>query len=157
MKKKVFGILAAGLLAAVPAMAEEVPQATAPAYNCDFQPSCEVAPGLYGKISNRNKQVQLSSVVLSNPTMPTTRELTTASRLAHRSGAQILVDRGSRSICFHCSPVSRSVCNSDIHEAKTMLSGGFLWPEAATRLRTSGTSCLRFIDWATPRSVQLDQ
>lgn len=51
MKKKVFGILAAGLLAAVPAMAEEVPQATAPAYNCDFQPSCEVAPGLYGKIS----------------------------------------------------------------------------------------------------------
>jgi len=51
MKKKFFGILAAGLLAAVPAMAEEVPQATAPAYNCDFQPSCEVAPGLYGKIS----------------------------------------------------------------------------------------------------------
>jgi hypothetical protein len=51
MKKKVFGILAAGLLAAVPAMAEEVPQVTAPAYNCDFQPSCEVAPGMYGKLS----------------------------------------------------------------------------------------------------------
>ncbi|MRR07143.1 MAG: hypothetical protein EG828_09390 [Deltaproteobacteria bacterium] len=49
MKRKVFGILAAGLLAAVPAMAQDTPPA--PTYNCDFQPSCEVAPGLYGKIS----------------------------------------------------------------------------------------------------------
>lgn len=48
MKKKVFGILAAGLLAAVPAMAQDAPPA--PTYNCDFQPSCEVAPGLYGKM-----------------------------------------------------------------------------------------------------------
>lgn len=52
MKKKFFGILAACLLAAVPAMAEEVPQVTAPEYNCDFQPSCEVAPGIYGKKSS---------------------------------------------------------------------------------------------------------
>lgn len=44
--KKVFGFLAAGLMLASPVMAEE-----APTYNCDFQPSCEVAPGLYGKIS----------------------------------------------------------------------------------------------------------
>jgi hypothetical protein len=44
--KKVFGILAAGLMLASPVMAEE-----AATYNCDFQPSCEVAPGLYGKIS----------------------------------------------------------------------------------------------------------
>jgi len=46
MKKEVFGILAAGLLLASPVMAQD-----APTYNCDFQPSCEVAPGLYGKIS----------------------------------------------------------------------------------------------------------
>ena len=52
MKKKVFGILAAGLLAAVPVMAQEVPQNTEPVYNCDFQPSCEVAPGIYGKMSS---------------------------------------------------------------------------------------------------------
>lgn len=52
MKSKVFGLMAAGILMAVPVDAQEVPQATAPAYNCDFQPSCEVAPGLYGKISS---------------------------------------------------------------------------------------------------------
>ncbi len=52
MKMKVFGLMAAGMLLAVPVAAQEVPQATAPAYNCDFQPSCEVAPGLYGKISS---------------------------------------------------------------------------------------------------------
>jgi hypothetical protein len=49
MKKEVFGILAVGLLLAAPALAQDAP--TAPAYNCDFQPSCEVAPGAYGKIS----------------------------------------------------------------------------------------------------------
>ncbi len=52
MKKKFFGILAAVLIAAVPAMAEEVPEVAVPAYNCDFQPSCEVAPGIYGKKSS---------------------------------------------------------------------------------------------------------
>lgn len=50
MKKKVFGVIAAGLLAAATASAQEVPQDTAPAYNCDFEPSCEVAPGMYGKM-----------------------------------------------------------------------------------------------------------
>ena len=49
---KVFGLLAAGMFLAAPVAAQEVPQATAPAYNCDFQPSCEVAPGLYGKMSS---------------------------------------------------------------------------------------------------------
>jgi len=52
MKKKVFSLMAAGMLLAAPVVAQEVPQATAPAYNCDFQPSCEVAPGLYGKMSS---------------------------------------------------------------------------------------------------------
>ncbi|RQW84857.1 MAG: hypothetical protein EHM79_13020 [Geobacter sp.] len=50
--KKVFGILAASLLLAAPAMAQEVPQNTEPVYNCDFQPSCEVAPGVYGKMAS---------------------------------------------------------------------------------------------------------
>ena len=50
MKKKVLGLTAAAILVAAPAMAQEVPQATAPAYNCDFMPSCEVAPGMYGKM-----------------------------------------------------------------------------------------------------------
>jgi hypothetical protein len=49
MRKKFIGIFAAGLFTAVPAMAQEAPQAAAPTYNCDFQPSCEVAPGIYGK------------------------------------------------------------------------------------------------------------
>jgi hypothetical protein len=48
--KKTLGLLAATLLVALPAMAQEAP--TAPAYNCDFQPSCEVAPGIYGKMSS---------------------------------------------------------------------------------------------------------
>lgn len=52
MRKEIFGFLAAGLLLASPVIAQEVPQATAPAYNCDFQPSCEVSPGVYGKISS---------------------------------------------------------------------------------------------------------
>lgn len=50
--KKALGLIAASLLLAVPAMAQEVPQATAPAYNCDYQPSCEVAPGIYGKMAS---------------------------------------------------------------------------------------------------------
>jgi hypothetical protein len=52
MKKKVLGMIAVSLLVAAPAMAQEVPQATAPAYNCDFMPSCEVAPGIYGKMAS---------------------------------------------------------------------------------------------------------
>ncbi|MHC1696539.1 MAG: hypothetical protein AB9919_00400 [Geobacteraceae bacterium] len=52
MKKEILGFLAAGLLLAAPAMAQEVPQNTEPVYNCDFQPSCEVAPGIYGKLAS---------------------------------------------------------------------------------------------------------
>ena len=54
MKKKVLVILAGMLLLAAPAIAEEIPQgtSTAPAYNCDYQPSCEVAPGFYGKMDS---------------------------------------------------------------------------------------------------------
>lgn len=47
MKK--FGFFVTALFLAAPALAQEAP--TAPAYNCDYQPSCEVAPGIYGKIS----------------------------------------------------------------------------------------------------------
>ncbi|HBA87976.1 MAG TPA: hypothetical protein DCZ75_08270 [Geobacter sp.] len=47
-----FILAAAAVLFAVPALAQEIPQATAPGYNCDFQPSCEVAPGIYGKMSS---------------------------------------------------------------------------------------------------------
>lgn len=50
MKQKGIASAIAALLLAVPAFAQEVPQPTAPAYNCDFQPSCEVAPGIYGKM-----------------------------------------------------------------------------------------------------------
>ncbi|MGA7827071.1 MAG: hypothetical protein WCA04_05400 [Geobacteraceae bacterium] len=52
MKKEILGFLAVGLLLAAPAMGQEVPQNTEPAYNCDFQPSCEVAPGVYGKMAS---------------------------------------------------------------------------------------------------------
>lgn len=52
MKKEILGLLAAGMLLAAPAMGQEVPQNTEPVYNCDFQPSCEVAPGIYGKMAS---------------------------------------------------------------------------------------------------------
>ncbi|MRR58875.1 MAG: hypothetical protein EG824_11785 [Deltaproteobacteria bacterium] len=52
MKKQALSMLAAGLLLASPVMAEEVPQTAAPVYNCDFQPTCEVAPGIYGKMGS---------------------------------------------------------------------------------------------------------
>jgi len=54
MIRRVFVFLAGALLLAVPAMAVEIPQVAtqAPAYNCDYQPSCEVAPGVYGKMSS---------------------------------------------------------------------------------------------------------
>jgi len=50
-KNKVFGMLAAGLLLASPVLAQEVPQTTPAPYNCDYEPSCEVAPGIYGKMA----------------------------------------------------------------------------------------------------------
>jgi hypothetical protein len=53
MMKKILALAAAMMLAA-PAMAAEIPQVAtqAPAYNCDYEPSCEVAPGMYGKMSS---------------------------------------------------------------------------------------------------------
>ena len=54
MMKKVLVLLAGAMMLAAPAMAAEIPQVStqAPAYNCDFEPSCEVAPGAYGKMSS---------------------------------------------------------------------------------------------------------
>lgn len=51
MMKKIAGPVAAVAMLAGPAFAQEVPQVQQPAYNCDFQPSCEVAPGMYGKLA----------------------------------------------------------------------------------------------------------
>jgi len=45
--KKTFGVLAASLLLAAPVMAAEPP-----VYNCDFNPSCEVSPGIYGAMGS---------------------------------------------------------------------------------------------------------
>src|SRR5512147_2989494 len=52
--KKVLVLLAGALLLTAPAIAIEVPQGTAagPVYNCDYQPSCEVGPGVYGKMAS---------------------------------------------------------------------------------------------------------
>ena len=45
--KKIKLLVAACLLVSAPAMAEEsVP------YNCDYSPSCEVAPGIYGAMKS---------------------------------------------------------------------------------------------------------
>ena len=52
MKKNVFKLGIAALLLAAPAMAQEISKPAAPAYNCDFEPSCEVAPGIYGKMAS---------------------------------------------------------------------------------------------------------
>jgi len=45
--KKTLGLIAGSLLLAAPVMA-----ADAPVYNCDYQPSCEVAPGIYGAMGS---------------------------------------------------------------------------------------------------------
>ena len=45
--KKVLGLIAASMLLAAPVLA-----ADAPTYNCDYQPSCEVAPGIYGAMAS---------------------------------------------------------------------------------------------------------
>ncbi len=45
--KKVLGLIAASMLLATSALA-----ADAPTFNCDYQPSCEVAPGIYGAMSS---------------------------------------------------------------------------------------------------------
>lgn len=50
--KKVFLPFAALAALASPALSQEVPQETPPVYNSDFQPSCEVSPGIYGKMSS---------------------------------------------------------------------------------------------------------
>jgi hypothetical protein len=54
MMKKILAVLAAAMMLAAAAMAAEIPQVAtqAPAYNCDYEPSCEVAPGAYGKMSS---------------------------------------------------------------------------------------------------------
>jgi hypothetical protein len=52
MRNEIFSFLAASLLLASPVIAQEVPQTAEPVYNCDFKPSCEVAPGIYGKKSS---------------------------------------------------------------------------------------------------------
>ncbi len=54
MIKKAVTICAGMLLLASPVMAAEIPQVEtqAPAYNCDYQPSCEVAPGIYGAMAS---------------------------------------------------------------------------------------------------------
>ena len=50
-KKLCMSLTSLLLLAAVPAMAEEPVPLEKP-YNCDFEPSCEVAPGIYGAMSS---------------------------------------------------------------------------------------------------------
>lgn len=53
--KKVLVTIAGMLLLSSPAMAIEIPQVTAtapPAYNYDYEPSCEVSPGIYGKMAS---------------------------------------------------------------------------------------------------------
>jgi hypothetical protein len=54
MMKKVLVLLAGAMMLAAPALAAEIPivGVEAPAYNCDFQPSCEVSPGVYGKMAS---------------------------------------------------------------------------------------------------------
>nr|WP_328745775.1 hypothetical protein [Geomonas anaerohicana] len=45
-------LLPAMLLLAAPALGQELAPAAVPGYNCDFNPSCEVAPGFYGKMAS---------------------------------------------------------------------------------------------------------
>ncbi|TWJ32386.1 hypothetical protein [Geobacter argillaceus] len=52
MLKKISVSVATSLLLASPALSQEVPQVAPPVYNCDFQPNCEVAPGIYGKMGS---------------------------------------------------------------------------------------------------------
>lgn len=51
IKRTCFHLAATALLAA-PVFAQEVPQNSPPTYNCDYDPACEVAPGVYGKMAS---------------------------------------------------------------------------------------------------------
>ncbi|ACM20546.1 hypothetical protein Geob_2192 [Geotalea daltonii FRC-32] len=52
MRRLFIYVLAAGMLA-VPAAAQEIPRdVPQTTYNCDFDPACEVSPGIYGKMSS---------------------------------------------------------------------------------------------------------
>lgn len=46
-----FAMLVIITLQATTVLAEDASQTDTPAYNCDFSPSCEVAPGVYGKLN----------------------------------------------------------------------------------------------------------
>lgn len=50
-KKACFHLLTAVLLA-TPVIAQEIQQNSPPVYNCDYDPACEVAPGIYGKMAS---------------------------------------------------------------------------------------------------------
>ena len=50
MNKKVIIQFAAFAMLATPVLGQETPQT--PVYNCDYQPSCEVAPGIYGAMTS---------------------------------------------------------------------------------------------------------
>lgn len=52
MLRKMLCAAAVAVMFAVPVSAREVPQESPPAYNCDFDPACEVSPGIYGKMAS---------------------------------------------------------------------------------------------------------
>ena len=52
MFKKVCFLLLAATMLATPVLGQEVSANAPPAYNCDYDPACEVAPGIYGKMAS---------------------------------------------------------------------------------------------------------
>ncbi len=164
MKKKGLTAAVSILLLAAPAMAEEVPQVTAPAYNCDFQPNCEVAPGIYGKMASPvyskfnltiGGYVKLdyayNSVNLgSNGALGTLqRSIPKSSSPAGQQDQSIFTARSSRIWLKVVGPTFLGAKTNAIIETDFYGSGGSSNETATMRLRLANAS----LDWANTQLV----
>ncbi|GLI39371.1 hypothetical protein KI811_11705 [Geobacter hydrogenophilus] len=164
MKNKGLTVGISALLLAAPAMAQEIPQTAAPAYNCDFQPNCEVAPGIYGKMASPvTSKFNLSiggyvkldyaynSVNLgANGAMGTLqRGIPKSSSPAAQQDQSIFTARQSRIWLKVAGPTFLGAKTSAIVETDFYGNGGSSNETATMRLRLANAS----LDWANSQLV----
>jgi hypothetical protein len=161
MKKKVLGLIAGTLLVAAPAMAQEVPQVAPAPYNCDYMPSCEVAPGIYGKMgspatSKFNLSIggfvkldyayNSSSLGNSTPAMATTQTLANArvGSDGYKQDQSIFTARQSRFWLKVAGPTFLGAKTGALIEADFYGAGGSSNENGVIRMRQAWGS----LDWA---------
>lgn len=162
-KKLCISITPVLLLAAVPAMAQEVPQETPPTYNCDFEPACEVSPGIYGamgspvtskfklsiggfvKLDYAHNSVNLGSNI---PAMATVQQVPKSSSPAAQQDQSIFTARQSRIWFKVAGPTFLGAKTNALIETDFYGGGGSSNETATMRLRLAHGS----LDW---RNTQL--